>query len=413
MGNRFTLFWRRSLNSEIDSDVYKADQLITYTETKAQDDRLKERLSKQESQATKVVPVLVLGYCRSGKSTFITQLSSPRLYPEVVHHSPPPAFAPSSVEVMRDTTVASLRLLSRAALASGEPLPPLESAQFIARQPPGCALTLALAEAMQEVWGRGGRAVQVAFDKCYPQLAENLMYLVGRAREQAMRDFSPSPRDLLRLYMPTTRPSRLLLRDPAAKFTVEVCEIPGGMCRNPLTLRHTCASVRDSALVVFFCVSLADYHSTVVEVAPDSRQPSPPRNLLQEALKTWATLVNSPHFEHSHLTLLLTKRDVFEESVRTVELRHEGSTSVPPRFLDYRGGKDHAAALSYIEALFYEKAKDRRIPVTIQALNLVSTKTMASVCMAFKERFLSVNEDRIVELDRLLLERGGQGEAHG
>lgn len=57
---------------------------------------------------------------------------------------------------------------------------------------------------------------------------------------------------------------------------------------------------------------------------------------------------------NSSIILFLNKRDLFEEKIRGVDLRHEGGDGSPPRFLDYTGGCNAEAAKQYIQDRFLE-----------------------------------------------------------
>jgi guanine nucleotide-binding protein G(i) subunit alpha len=52
--------------------------------------------------------------------------------------------------------------------------------------------------------------------------------------------------------------------------------------------------------------------------------------------------------------LFLNKRDLFEEKIKSIDLRHEGGDGTPPRFLDYTRGCDTQSAKQYITDRFLE-----------------------------------------------------------
>ena len=362
---------------------------------------------RQATQDRRFVPLLVLGLPGAGKSLLICQLASSFASPPHLL-SGAAADDAAAAAAMRDATIDTARALAHSALASGAALGTpgaAAAAALLAALPQGCALTAAVAEAAARLWGGGGAALALAWDAVAS--ADNVNYLVRRAKAQSVRGFVPSEEDRLRLHLPTLYPMRTLLRERWDKDVLHVVELPGrtALEGGGRQLPTAFALLRHSALGLVFCAALTDFdrvlppHAGVAAAAAQLGPPQPPRNLLLCALDVWEAVAASPHFRHSHITLLLTKLDAFKAKLQTTDLRHPGSDSVPPRFLDYRSGTDASAALAYLEARFHERAAGRALPVRIQAIDLLDAKRVAALCAALKDHARHIKEEEQMRLD--------------
>jgi guanine nucleotide-binding protein G(i) subunit alpha len=95
-------------------------------------------------------------------------------------------------------------------------------------------------------------------------------------------------------------------------------------------------------------------------------------------------------FEHSSIILFLNKRDLFEEKIKTSDLRHEGSESMPARFLDYTGGCNAKAAQKYIVERFLELRRRER-PIFSHVTCATDTDNVRVVFGACRETILQEN----------------------
>lgn len=373
----------------------------------ARHEELAARHQRQAVLDRRYVPLLVLGLPGAGKSLLVCQLASSIASPPHLL-SGAAADGAAAAAAMRDATVGTARALARSALASGAAFgaPGAEAAaELLAALPEGCAITAAVAEAVARLWGGGGVALALAWDAV--ACADNVNYLVRRAKAQSARGFEPSVEDRLRLHLPTLYPMRTLLRERGAKDVLHVVELPGRVALEGggRQLPTACALLRHSALGLIFCAALTDFDRVLAAAQQEGGglqqlgPPQPPRNLLLCALDVWEAVAASPHFRHSRITLLLTKLDAFRAKLQTTDLRHPGSDSVPPRFLDYRSGTDASAALAYLEARFHERAAGRALPVRIQAIDLLDAKRVAALCAALKDHARHIKEEEQMRLD--------------
>jgi hypothetical protein len=339
------------------------------------------------SKERRTIRLLLLGLEGSGKSLFLAQLARSyevehpqKTYQPVYLLAGTPADDRTAKAAMRNATLNGARVLARAALASGAEFGSAKAeaaARLLAASAPECALSKPLGEAVASLWAAGGKALALAWDAASQDLCDNYFYLVKRVRDQIQPKFVPTVEDRLRLHFPTLHPLRVLLRKKDEKSTLHVAELPGRVAADAAQLRAALNVLSESALLLVFCVALSDFDRTVFDDPAASLAPRAPRNKLQAALDAWGTVATSPALKHAHITLLLTKLDIFTAKLETTDLRHPGSSQIPPRFLDYRGGAQLESALSYIEEIFHERAAGRP-NVRIQAVNLLDHNKGAS-----------------------------------
>jgi len=377
-------------------------KLSSYFETVVRNEKLQLAYSKALQASQRVTNVLVMGYPRSGKTLFLMNFKSTFENCEVVWTTPSKVEPPRVSSAMREATLSSARILADVILSAGVENE-LEAARFIADQPRGCALTPEIAKAIRRLWRYGGDALVTAKEKCSNYIADNLDYLVGRLQKLISHNFTPNNTDIMSVYVPTARPERVLLKEKLLvnrkSFPVAVAELPGSMLQNSDALNCILDCVRESAETLVFTVSLADYDAVSYSVEAGSWQPSPPKNRLLEALDIWTSVANSPLYANTEIVLLLTKADVFKKKIQYEDLRYVGSKDSPPRFLDYKGGRDFGCALSFIESLFFEKSCERKVPVRIHALNLLDSAALA-FCVALKDHIYSLHEDRLLAIEK-------------
>ena len=99
---------------------------------------------------------------------------------------------------------------------------------------------------------------------------------------------------------------------------------------------------------VIFVVALDEYNKTLIEDVT--------RNRMKESLLLFR-MISTKHFKGTPIILFLNKRDLFEEKIKTVDLRC--------CFSDYTGGCDYANALEYITNHFRDVAAPSEIFVNV------------------------------------------------
>ncbi len=60
-------------------------------------------------------------------------------------------------------------------------------------------------------------------------------------------------------------------------------------------------------------------------------------NRMDEAVTLFADIANSRWFKNTAMILFLNKKDLFNDKIRKVDIRSDGSDGTAPRFLDYTG----------------------------------------------------------------------------
>lgn len=125
--------------------------------------------------------------------------------------------------------------------------------------------------------------------------------------------------------------------------------------------------------IIFLC-NLAGYNTVLFEDATVNR--------MSECLALFKQTVNNPVFEKTPFYLLLNKKDMFEEKLRTTPL------SVCECFSNYQGKEDSAEALAFVEKTFrsqIEKGDPNRLLVF-------------SIAARFKRDVKTAWEDILVDL---------------
>jgi hypothetical protein len=78
-----------------------------------------------------------------------------------------------------------------------------------------------------------------------------------------------------------------------------------------------------------FCVSVSASHQVLYEDNTVNR--------MDEAVTLFADIANSRWFKNTAMILFLNKKDLFNDKIRKVDIRSDGSDGTAPRFLDYTG----------------------------------------------------------------------------
>lgn len=96
----------------------------------------------------------------------------------------------------------------------------------------------------------------------------------------------------------------------------------------------------DKVHVVVFIASLSDYATVSAQ--------DPYKNKLEESMEYFKYLCNIEAFSYTNISVILNKKDIFEEMIATKDLRNKEKMF----FLDYSGGPNYENALGYIRKRF-------------------------------------------------------------
>lgn len=172
-----------------------------------------------------------------------------------------------------------------------------------------------------------------------------------------------------------------LLATPARCVQIEYLIYDVGGQRNE---RKKWIHCFEGVTAVIFVASLSEYDQALFEDASMNR--------MMEAINLFAEICNCKWFENSSMILFLNKRDLFEKKILSVDLRHEGSDGLPPRFLDYTGGCNYENAKRYIQARFVEqnrRGSDKAL--TVHVTCATDTNNVRIVFNTCKEAILREN----------------------
>lgn len=340
-------------------------------------------VAEDEARRMKVV---VLGLPRSGKSTLVKQIKTLELTSPFTEEE-----RRASVRDVHRAIIASMQtLILQAQSRNMDPLPTL--VESVMGADPAAPLTVDVAQAVSALWLTDA-AVRAAYAcRHLFEWDDSAALWFTLAVTVASPGWTPRGEDVVRARHGGSRGIQTdhLFTDDGELFFVDV----GGQSSERKKWTHTLSD----AVAVVFVVSLADFDRVSDGDAEAGR--------LQEAMVAFAEAANSPWFDSASFFLALNKSDLFEERIKSVDLRFDGTgggggggaaallrspsqqaggssqrgkEDVPPaRFLDYRGGCSYYSALAYVQERFLELSRrpaDRAVvPLVLTATDPASTR---------------------------------------
>ena len=166
-------------------------------------------------------------------------------------------------------------------------------------------------------------------------LPDSTHYFVEALDRIGRSDYCPTKEDVLRCRVKTTGITEFTFSVDDFRFKV----IDVGGQRNE---RRRWIHCFEDVTAVIFVASLAEYDQQLVEQEGVNR--------MEESLRLFDEVCNSPWFANTSLILFLNKSDLFKEKIKHVDLN--------VAFPDYTGGKDHEQAQQYIERRFLALNRD-------------------------------------------------------
>jgi hypothetical protein len=236
---------------------------------------------------------------------------------------------------------------------------------------------ISVGRAVSSLWN-GDEGVRAAYSaRTRFVISDSAPFFFDKALATAAPTYQPSVEDVLRVRQRTTSViEEEIWVDHALFHLVDV----GGQKNE----RKKWINCFEGCTAVIFLASLADYDL----VSEDD----PTLNRLMESLELFAEIVNSPWFEDSCVILLLNKRDVFAQKLASgIDLQHDGDLRNPPRFQDYKGGRDPIEAADYIKGRFLELAKREERPVHCHITCATDSKNVRLVIKACKDEIMKEN----------------------
>ncbi|KAL2916670.1 hypothetical protein HK105_203784 [Polyrhizophydium stewartii] len=154
---------------------------------------------------------------------------------------------------------------------------------------------------------------QAAFREC-KNLQDTAGYFLSQSAKFASDDYLPTDKDILHARLPTTQITETVFKiDNKFYRFFDV----GGQQKH----RKQWAPYFDDVHNIVFVASLSSYDQKLVE--------DPTINRMHDALNLFGQICNSPILKHVSITLMLNKKDIFEEKIKV--------TPINSFFPDYQG----------------------------------------------------------------------------
>jgi guanine nucleotide-binding protein G(i) subunit alpha len=310
------------------SDPASQDRVLNRTVTAA--------LRSEEKRAGDDIKLLLLGAGEAGKSTIFKQI-------KIIHDDR--SFPPDELMKWRDHISAGILSSAKAIIEKatefGHELTPenqehaaviqsLKNPQAVGGEP----LPLNMFPRISAIW-KDNAVISTLQRRHEFFLPDSTHYFVDALDRIGRENYCPTKEDVLRCRVKTTGITEF-------KFSIDdycfkVIDVGGQ--RNE---RRRWIHCFEDVTAVIFVASLAEYDQQLVEQEGVNR--------MEESLRLFDEVCNSPWFAKTSLILFLNKSDLFKEKIKHVDL------SVV--FPDYTGGSDHDQAQQYIERRFLALNRD-------------------------------------------------------
>ncbi len=310
------------------SDPTSQDKVLNRTVTAA--------LRSEEKRAGDDIKLLLLGSGEAGKSTIFKQI-------KIIHDDR--SFPPDELMKWRDHISAGILSSAKAIIEKatefGHELTPenqehaaivqsLKNPQAMGGEP----LPLDMFPRISAIW-KDNAVISTLQRRHEFFLPDSTHYFVDALDRIGRENYCPTKEDVLRCRVKTTGITEF-------KFSIDdycfkVIDVGGQ--RNE---RRRWIHCFEDVTAVIFVASLAEYDQQLVEQEGVNR--------MEESLRLFDEVCNSPWFAKTSLILFLNKSDLFKEKIKHVDL------SVV--FPDYTGGNDHEQAQQYIERRFLALNRD-------------------------------------------------------
>mmetsp|Transcript_27333 Transcript_27333/g.45579 ORF Transcript_27333/g.45579 Transcript_27333/m.45579 type:complete len:324 (+) Transcript_27333:74-1045(+) len=279
--------------------------------------------------------LVLLGGGESGKTTIFKQI-------QILHGTGFDDKADEYKDVIQNSAIRSVQTLLAALPQAGvSSLTEANkaAAERCAQLSPG-ALTPDAAEDIAAVWNDPAIAELLSTVKL--DLDDNAKFFLNRVEKIASTSYKPITEEILKVRDPTRSIDCLDFQHKKAKF--RVIDVGGQRMERPKW------NLTGEVTAVIFVVSLIEYNQVLRE---DVKQ-----NRLKESINLFDIACNR-RYPDKPIILFLNKEDIFEEMIKTVDLK--------VCFPTYKGGCDKEAALAYIKYKFchVRKDKDKRIYVFV------------------------------------------------
>lgn len=288
-------------------------------------------LQKQAKMLREEVKLLLLGPGESGKSTFFKQMKIIQNNGGYTEDE-----LASFKYIVFGNCITQMKVIVNAAAKLNidmESPENRERAERIAKLPAaGDAWSASVGEDIKMLWqDKGIQATYAQKDKHY-QLNDSAAYFFSNVDRFIDDNYLPTEDDVLRARVRTTGIEEAIFEFDDMSF--RMLDVGGQRSE-----RRKWIHCFDCVTAVIFCASLSEYDQTLRE---DDSQ-----NRMKESLLLFDEICNSPWFRDTAFILFLNKVDLFEEKIKTVDLK--------VCFPNYMGGLNKDAAEQYIKEQFLKQ----------------------------------------------------------
>uniref|UniRef100_A0AC34RA28 Uncharacterized protein n=1 Tax=Panagrolaimus sp. JU765 TaxID=591449 RepID=A0AC34RA28_9BILA len=289
--------------------------------------RIEEQIKKDQSMSLRIIKLLLLGAGESGKSTILKQMRI--LHKDGFSQHDLMSIKPVVHSNCIHSMLAILRAMFHLQIEYSDPERVQDSQLVFATVHSNKEeLTEELSAAMQRLWKDEG--VQECFRRSNEyQIDDSAKYFFNNLQRLSQADYIPTEQDLLRTRIKTTGITEVLFELKGLTFRlVDV----GGQRSERKKWIHCFEGVSS----ILFISSLSEYDQTLREDNCTNR--------MQESLKLFDSICNSPWFSDVHFILFLNKKDLFAEKI------HRSPLTVC--FPEYKGQQNQTECINYIQWKF-------------------------------------------------------------
>jgi guanine nucleotide-binding protein G(i) subunit alpha len=293
-------------------------------------------LKAEEKKAGDDIKLLLLGAGEAGKSTIFKQI-------KIIHDEQ--SFPPEELMKWRDHIssgiLSAVKAIIEKASEFGHELAPenqehaaliqsLKSPQALGGSP----LPVDVFPRIAAVW-RDDAVLSTLQRRHEFFLPDSTEYFVQSLPRIGRQDYCPTKEDVLHCRVKTSAINEFSFAIDDYRF--KVIDVGGQRSE-----RRRWIHCFEDVTAVIFVASLAEYDQQLVEQEGVNR--------MEESLRLFDEVCNSPWFAKTSLILFLNKSDLFREKIKHVDLN--------VAFPDYTGGHDHEQAQQYIERRFLALNRD-------------------------------------------------------
>ncbi|KAH9020250.1 guanine nucleotide binding protein, alpha subunit [Lactarius deliciosus] len=279
--------------------------------------------------------ILLLGSCKSGKSTIVKQMKMKNLHESA--HGVVKALAKFNLHPINPANKANCKHILTYQLTTEDP-------HFF--------FSPDIAQAIQDLWA----------DEIIPALTNYLsnFYLI----DSATYFFMEANQDVLWAHAKTTAITETWF--PMGQLSIRMVDVGGQRLQRKKWIHNF-----ESITSIIFCTTLSEYNQVLLE---DGNQ-----NRMAESLALFESVVNSQWFLHTSIILFLNKIDIFKDKLPKIPLDNY--------FPDYTGGTDVNKGAKYILWRFMQ-ANHARINMYPHITQATSTSNVRMVFVTVKETIL-------------------------